>query len=140
MRIAPTATRSTNALGHYQPVRAIEINARLNAERLRRGRGIVRGPHRRLWTTIVDDLPDGAVVVGERGEARLVHGECTWMFTFDGWVQPQPRASGTAEVITPPTSVAALRHGFAPVLHVSSSGHNSLVAADGSIDEGHEAV
>jgi hypothetical protein len=123
-----------SALGRDQPVRAIEINARLNAERLHRGRGIVRGPHRRLWTTVADDLPDGAIVVGERGEARLVRGECTWMFTFDGWVQPQPRASGTTvEVITPPTSVAALQHGFAPVLRVASSGHDSLVAA-GRID------
>ena len=120
----------TKALGRDRPARAVEINALLNAERLRRGRGIVRGPHRRLWTAVEDDLPDGAIEVGERGEARLVRGDHTWMFTFDGWMHPQPRVHGaTVEVITPPTSVAALRHGFTPVLHVSSSGHDSLVAA-----------
>ncbi len=120
----------TAALGREKPIRAIEINARLNAERLRRGHGIVRGPHRRLWQAVLDDLPDGAIVVGERGEARLVHGECTWAFTFDGWMRPRPRTGRTTvAVITPPTSVAALQHGFVPVVQVSSNGHASLVAA-----------
>ena len=110
----------TIALRRDQPIRAIEINARLNAERLRRGRGISRGSDRRLWTAASRDLPDGTVVIGESGEPRLVRGELTWKFSFDGWTDPRPRPRReTVEVITPPTSVAALIHGFEPVLHPS---------------------
>ena len=109
------------ALGREQPVRAIEINSRLNVERLRRGRGVDRGADRRLWITALGDLPDGAVVVGEAGEPRLVRGEYTWAFSFDGWGEPRARPSSvTVEVITPPTSVAALIHGFEPVLQTGS--------------------
>jgi hypothetical protein len=112
----------TVALGRDQPIRAIEINSLLNAERLRRGRGLCRGSDRRLWTTASFDLPDGTMVVGETGGARLVLGERTWAFSFDGWGQPQLRSTGDmVEVITPPTSVAALRHGFRPVLHASAT-------------------
>jgi hypothetical protein len=112
----------TTALGHDKPIRAFEINALLNSERLRRGRGLVRGPHRRLWTALSDDLPDGSVIIGDNGEPRLVRGEHTWAFSFDGWVQPLPRARGVVvDVITPPTSVAAMQHGYEPVLHPSAT-------------------
>ena len=123
----PDAYRSyrdalTVALGLDQPIGAIEINSRLNAERLRRGRGLSRGSDRRLWTAAPRDLPDGATVVGETGEARLVLGEYTWAFSFDGWVEPRPHTKATAvSVITPATSVAALQHGFRPVLHPSAT-------------------
>jgi hypothetical protein len=123
----PDAYRSyrdalTVALGRDQPVRAIEINSRLNSERLRRGRGLCRSSDRRLWTSELHDLPDGSIVVGETGEARLIRGEYTWAFSFDGWLEPRTRANGvTVEVITPPTSVAALQHGFRPVLHPSAT-------------------
>jgi hypothetical protein len=126
----PDAYRSyrdalTVALDRDRPIRATEINSRLNAERLRRGRGLSRGSDRRLWSTASIDLPDGTIVVGETGEARLVLGECTWAFSFDGWQAPQPRINGTTvTIITPPTSVAALRHGFKPVLHPSARHEN----------------
>jgi hypothetical protein len=110
-------TALTTALGLDRPMRAIEINARLNAERMRRGRGLVRGGDRRLWTAVMGELPDGTIVVGDAREARLVLGDVTLAFSFDGWREPLPRADGTVEVITPPTSVAALRHGFEPILH-----------------------
>ena len=110
----------TAGLGRDQPIRAFEINARLNVERLRRGRGLDRSANRRLWSAVSGDLPDGSIVVGDRGEPRLVHGDLTWAFSFDGWVQPRPRSPTVAvEVITPPTSVVALQHGYAPVLHPS---------------------
>jgi hypothetical protein len=112
----------TTALGLDQPIRAFEINARLNTERLRRGRGLDRGADRRLWTAAIENLPDGAIVVGDAGDARLVHSAHEWTFGFDGWRDPQPRRDGRlVEVITPPTSVAALRHGFEPVVHASAA-------------------
>lgn len=112
----------TTALGRDEPIRAFEINALLNFERLRRGRGLSRASDRRLWTADLNDLPDGSIVIGDSGEARLVRGECTWAFSFDGWQQPRPRVLGVrVEVITPRTSVAALRHGFKPMLHLSAT-------------------
>ena len=112
----------STALGRDQPVLASEINARLNSERLRRGRGLGRGSDRRLWTAVLNDLPDGSVVASDTGEARLVLGNNTWAFSFDGWHHPWPRAQEvTVEVITPPTSVAAMHHGFKPVLHPSAT-------------------
>jgi len=112
----------TNALALDEPIRAFEINARLNNERLRRGRGLDRGADRRLWTAAIEDLPDGTIIVGDVGEARLVHGANQWAFSFDGWRDPQPRRDGrSVEVITPPASVAALRHGFEPVVDASAS-------------------
>lgn len=112
----------TTALGRGQPVLASEINARLNSERLRRGHGLSRGLDRRLWTAALNDLPDGSVVLGETGEALLVRGKNTFAFSFDGWMRPQPRPLGvTVEVITPPTSVVAMQHGFKPVLHPSAT-------------------
>jgi hypothetical protein len=44
-------------------------------------------------------------------------------FAFDGWRSPVERPQHvTVEVLTPPTSVAALRNGFAPTLHPSAGG------------------
>jgi hypothetical protein len=100
-----------------------ELNRRLASERLRRGRGLERAGDRRLWTAPAAELPDGAVVVhGEEGQRRLrlVRGDRLPAFSFDGWHDPVPRPDGELTVLTPPTSVAALAHGFAPVLHPSA--------------------
>ena len=112
----------TIAFGRDQPVRAFEINARLNVERLRGGRGLDRAANRRRWSAISDDLPDGSILVCDSSEPRLVHGDLTWAFSFDGWVQPQRRTAGVAvDVVTPPTSVAAMQHGYEPALHPSAT-------------------
>jgi hypothetical protein len=43
-------------------------------------------------------------------------------FSFGGWANSSARPrQGSVEVITPPTSVAAMRHGFEPVLHPSAN-------------------
>ncbi|HVH22991.1 MAG TPA: hypothetical protein VNA11_11095 [Pseudonocardia sp.] len=100
------------ALG--RPVRAGELNRRLAAERLRPGRGLSRAADRRLWTAPADSLPDGTVVLTDR--PRLVRGPGLWAFDFAGWREPEPCPDGELTVLTPPTSVLALRHGFRPVL------------------------
>jgi hypothetical protein len=110
----------TAALDRDVPVLAAELDRRLAAERLRRGSGIDRGADRRLWSAPIDDLPDGTVIVGRVGEARVVGGALTYAFGFGGWRSPESRGGGAdVEVLTPPTSVAALQHGFVPVLHPS---------------------
>lgn len=101
---------------------ATRINRQLAAERLRRGRGMERADHRELWWEKVDALPDGTVVVDERGRPLLVRGELLWRFDFEGWRDPTPRpVGGEARVLTPPTSVRALRGGFQPVIHPSAT-------------------
>ena len=108
-----------DAVGH--PVRAEELNKRLRAERLRSGRGLARAADRRTWTAPAREVPDGAVVVLD-GVARLVRGERLLAFSFTGWCDPVPRSAQELVVLTPPTSVLALRGGFHPELHPSAAG------------------
>ncbi len=52
---------------------------------------------------------------------RLVRGDRLWAFTFGGWDDPVPRPTGRLTVLTPPTSVLALAHGFVPELRGARS-------------------
>ncbi len=116
------ALTASLALSHR--IAATDINRRLAGERLRRGRGLDRASHRILWSSLIDDLPAGTVVVDQSGGgARLVTAEHLFGFTFGGWRDPQSRPTGVAvSVLTPPSSVAALANGFQPTLHPSASG------------------
>jgi len=94
------AYREAVAAALGQPQRAGDLNRRLAAER---------------GTTSTDsDLPDGAVVLSDG--PRLVLGGRLYAFAFSGWYDPVARPAGPLPVLTPPTSVAALRHGYAPQL------------------------
>lgn len=90
-----------------EPPSAQQINRRLHGER------IVRGTHRRRihelpWA----DLPDGAFVLLGRSPA-VVAGDRLAEWTLAGYRGRRARpARGTASVITPPSSVAALRAGY----------------------------
>lgn len=115
------------ALDAAEPVPAAELNRRLHRERLRPGRGLDRARDRVRWRARYADLPDGTVVVDDtdggepHGAARLLAGEWSFRFDFAGWVEPEPRPRrGPATVLTPPTAVSALRHGFHPTLHPSA--------------------
>lgn len=111
----------SRAAGARRPLTAEDLNRRLSAERLRAGRGLDRAADRILWTTEPDRLPAGTVIVGEERRPQVLLEERLLTFTFAGWGQPQPRPdSGVVRVLTPPTSVAALLHGFEPVLHPSA--------------------
>jgi hypothetical protein len=100
---------------------AIELNRRLARERLRRGRGVERAADRITWGSRLQGLPDGTVIVIDDHPPLLVLGDRLLTFTFSGWSDSAPRPSGgSVEVLTPPTSVAALRHGFVPTLHPSA--------------------
>jgi methylphosphotriester-DNA--protein-cysteine methyltransferase len=110
------------AAGVSKPLLATELNKRLAAERLRRGRGLVRAHDRRLWSAPYAELPDGTVVADREGAARLKRGGMLFRFDFEGWTSPAAfSAEQTASVLTPPTSVAALRHGYSATLHPSAN-------------------
>jgi hypothetical protein len=107
-------TRST---GRSRPLLASELNLRLAAERLRRGRGLERAGDRITWRAPIADLPAGTVVLDAERRPRLLLDDHTLQFTFDGWTDPRRRPSGDVEVLTPPMSVGALANGYTPLLH-----------------------
>ena len=77
-----------------------------------------RGRDRKTWRADLESLPDGTVVIGTDGQARLVLGDHMLAFSFGGWTRPEARTvTDVVEVLTPPTSVRALASGFTPVLH-----------------------
>jgi hypothetical protein len=111
----------TRAIGSPVPLLAWQLNARLQKERHRRGRGLVRAGDRIAWSAPYAELPDGAVVVAPDGSCQLVLEDRLLRFSFDGWVGSTPRpVVGKATVLTPPTSVTALAHGYRPMLHPST--------------------
>jgi hypothetical protein len=111
------------SLGRTDQLLASELNERLTAERHRRGRGLARASDRIVWTSPIDELPNGTVVIDTDGAARLVLDDRMLRFSFDGWTDPLPRPTGRmASVLTPATSVAALAHGYQARLHPSAPG------------------
>lgn len=86
------------------------LDRMLDAER-RQGRA------RRVHAMDFDRLPDGAMV--ELGPDRFaaVHDATLLPWSFAGYGAPGRRPSGTARVLTPPTSLAALAAGYAPAWH-----------------------
>jgi hypothetical protein len=107
----------TRALAAKSPLLAWQLNERLRAERHRPGRGLVRAHDRILWSAPYAELPDGAVVLID-DSCRLVVGDRLVRYSFEGWYDAMPRPRrGDATILTPPTSVGALVHGYRPVLH-----------------------
>jgi hypothetical protein len=86
---------------------AEQLNRQLHSERL------YRGTHRRrLHELPWSELPDGVFVLHNE-EPFIVIGDRIVGWTDRGYSGSQPRPrSGTATVITPPSSVHALRHGY----------------------------
>ena len=114
----------TIATGSDCSLLAAELDRRLNAERHLWGRGLSRAGDRTLWTSDLEALPTGAVVIlPESDDPHLVTKNHLQAFAFDRWRHPNKRPRHVmVEVLTPPTSVAALRNGFAPTLHPSAGG------------------
>jgi hypothetical protein len=96
------------------PRLARELDAQLHVERLHRGTHR-RRLHEAGWT----ELPDAAFVLQD-GAPTLVLGRSLVPWSVEGYGDPLPRPrSGTARVITPPTSLQALRGGYRPQLDPS---------------------
>ena len=95
--------------------RAPEIDACLHGERI-----VPRSRTQRLWETDCADLPDGAFVFHDAAP-HLVLADGLRRWSWQGYATPIRRPSGTIATLTPPSSVAALRAGYRPVLHPSAS-------------------
>jgi hypothetical protein len=115
-RPAYNAFRAASARSRDAPVlSAAELDKQLHGER------IVRGTHRRRlhpseWST----LPVGTFVLVD-DEPRLVLDDAVVPWTVRGYgaAQRRPR-SGTVDLLTPPSTVAALRAGYQPQLGVTA--------------------
>ena len=64
-------------------------------------------------TVDVDGLPDGAMVALDGG-AWLVQGDSMLRWTDGGYADVVARASRPAELLTPPSTVEAIRRGWSP--------------------------
>ncbi len=91
---------------------ADELDARLHEERL-------DGRTRRVHALPAAELPDGAFVLHD-GDPHLVLGRELLRWTPGGYTERVARPQGAAAVVTPPTTLAALRAGWdgaVPLLH-----------------------
>lgn len=98
------------------PLPAPEIDRRLHAARVTRGRVQVTHPAR------IAGLPDGTFLrLPGQAAPLLVNGERLHPYSPEGYRTALPRpARGTVEVLTPAPTVAALKAGYVPVLHPSA--------------------
>ena len=98
------------AFGHIQGSRADAIDRVLHAERIATPQKLDRG------TT--EKLPDGCMIRVE--DEMLAKKEDKWLvWSGEGYQAPRDIA-GMAELLTPPSIVALLRHGYRPAWHRSA--------------------
>jgi hypothetical protein len=97
---------------------ARELDRQLHAER------IVRGTHRRrFYESGWETVPAGAFVLTSDGPA-LVLDDALVPWTVRGYTSEQTRPSGgVATIITPPSTVAALRAGYRPQIDSAAQSH-----------------
>lgn len=114
-----TEFRQALARGGVVPeaARAADLDARLHGERAWPGKF-----RQRRWEAPVGGLPDGAMI--ERaGRCLLVAGPWLLEWAFDGYSPAGEIAAldgGAVTVLTPATSVAALKAGYQPAAHESA--------------------
>ena len=93
-----------------QRPRVDPMDRRLHAER-------VDGRAKRTHVVAWDDLPDGAFAVHDDGAVLVLADRLVpWSAAGYGPAIPRP-AAGRATVLTPPSTLAVLGHGYRPVLH-----------------------
>ncbi|MDR3633233.1 MAG: hypothetical protein P4L84_05300 [Isosphaeraceae bacterium] len=101
-----------------ETIKAGMIDERLHAERLGPGRS------KRTFPANVDDLPDGVLITrpDESGGAYLVWGEHLLAWSPGGYAERRQRpTAATFSVLTPRSTVAAIRAGYQLDVHSSVS-------------------
>ncbi len=101
--------------GKKQRATAPEMDAVLHVERL-------VGAAKRAHVRKLDSLPDGAMIA-LMDQAYAVRGRRLLQWTPAGYGQSIPRRrGGDADVLTPPSILAVLKRGYAPLWHASAGG------------------
>ena len=99
-----------------QPLHAVEMDAQLHAERVES-----RSRRQRTHQAVAGSLPDGVMIRHDGGPALLTGGRVL-PWSFAGYQTSVSLDHGaTVEVLTPPSSVAAIAKGYRPVLHPSAA-------------------
>ena len=94
----------------FVPVR--NIDRQLHHERVNRRREKV------TYDASIDQLPNGAMIV-QRNSAMLLWEDKMFPWTPDGFAPPLPKPTGIMSIVlTPRSTVAAIRAGYAPVVGV----------------------
>jgi hypothetical protein len=75
---------------------------------------------KRVHARPIDGLPDGVMIAGSDGSALALRGSAALPWTPFGYGPPVARPAGVVAMLTPPTSVAALKNGFQPRWHDSA--------------------
>jgi len=92
---------------------AAEMDRRMHAERL-------DGKAKRLHSCAIDDLPDGAMIADGSDAFALRNGSLL-RWSPRGYTESTPRPRGSAvRLLTPPSIVAVLARGYAPLWHFSA--------------------
>jgi hypothetical protein len=100
--------------GKTQRASAAAMDRILQAERL-------DGKDKRIHRAEIDTLPDGAMISLD-GRAFAVRGNRLWLWAPEGYSQGRSRPRGTeVDVLTPPSILAVLRRGYAPLWHPSAA-------------------
>jgi hypothetical protein len=96
---------------------AAEMDSQLHAERVDRRR------RQRTWLAPAATLPDG-VMIRQDGIVGLLTAGQMRPWSLSGYGAPaaveRPPTTAAAEVLTPPSTVAAIRAGYRPLVHPSA--------------------
>ena len=96
-----------------QRASAAAMDAMLHAERL-------AGQDKRMHRRGIDELPDGAMIARDN-EAFAVRGTHLLRWTPSGYAEAKPRPRHRdVDLLTPPSILAVLSRGYAPLWHPSS--------------------
>ena len=96
------------------PIGADAMDGRLHAERVGPGR-------QRHSPGEIDDLPDGAFVTLDDADAFLIRGDALLRWSPGGYRERRRRPKGEfVTVLTPASTVRAIRSGYAPGIHPSA--------------------
>lgn len=118
-RSAATGFAAAFSVGNkIAPPKAPDIDKRLHAERYLSA----RRPLRQLAPADLGGLPDG-VMVAAGGLVFALKARLALPWSFSGYLEPCPLSDlRAAMLVTPESTVAALRSGFRPVWHASAGG------------------
>jgi hypothetical protein len=99
-----------------EPLHAVEMDAQLHSERVES-----RSRRQRTSQAVAGSLPDGVMIRHDGGPALLVGGQML-PWSFAGYQTAVPvDEDAMVEVLTPPSSVAAIAAGYRPVLHPTAA-------------------